>query len=621
MAKDVGSAPELPGHIAKKYGLHHEDAATKVTPEKSDTDTQSKIEDTNQVIQTSESASPSLIENTETDKAVDDIVAQESDELLQVQNGLPVTTSKPVRRGFWKKIGHFFAMWWRNKWARWITILVLLAAITTVATIPKMRYAVLNTAGVRSSASVIVLDNTTQLPLKNVTVTLNNQQAQTDIKGVARLTGLKLGSYRMEIKRIAFAPYSRQVNVGWGSNPLGTYNLQAVGTQYTIMVTDYLSGKPIEGIEAESDQGNALADKSGKIVLTVDDVEVTSLSLRIHGAGYRSEQATLNAATARELQQTLVPDQKTVYVSKQSGKYDVYMMDLDGKNQKVLLPGTGSESTTISLVTSPDNMQAALVSQRENVRDADGYLLYSLTFINLATGVSTVVDRAQQIVPIDWIGSRLVYRTTIAGASAANAQRNRLVSYNFESNSRIQLATANEFNVALSAKGLVYFAASSTDPRATLGLFRIKPDGSARERLSEQEVWTGLRTTYNTLALQVTDGWFTHTLGTKELVKSAAPSNFESYVFVVHPKGGFDLWTDVRDGKGALMLQNSSDGQNTMLTSLAGLTRPVRWAGEKAVIFRVATSAETADYAVSPDGGMPRKLIDVTPTAGFSQTY
>ncbi|MET1033462.1 MAG: hypothetical protein ABWX94_03105 [Candidatus Saccharimonadales bacterium] len=615
MARDVGSAPELPRHVAKEYGLHHEDASVVAVPKKTEEET--VADDTSK----SSASEASVVDSPETEKAVDEIIAQESDELLRVQDGTPVSTSKPVHRGFWKKIGHFFVRWWRNKWARWITIIILLAVVTAVATIPKMRYAVLNAAGVRSSASVIVLDNTTQLPLKNVTVTLNNQQAQTDIKGVAKLTGLKLGAYKLEIKRIAFAPYSRQVNVGWGSNPLGSYNLQAVGTQYTIMVTDYLSGKPIEGAEAESDQGNALADKTGKIVLTVEDVDVTSLSLRIGGGGYRAEQATLNAATARELQQVLVPDQKTVYVSKQGGKYDVYIMDLDGKNQKVLLPGTGIESSTISLVTSPDNTQAALVSQRENVRDGDGYLLYSLTFINLATGVSTVVDRAQQIVPIDWIGSRLVYRTSIAGASAANAQRNRLVSYNFESNSRIQLATANEFNVALSAKGQIYFAASATDPRATLGLFRIKPDGSNRERLSEQEVWTGLRASYNTLALQVPDGWFTHTLGTKDVVKSAPPAIFESYVFVAHPKGSFELWVDVRDGKGLLLLQNNSDGQNTTLASQVGLTRPMRWVGEKAIVFRVATSSETADYVVSPDGGTARKLADVTPTAGFSQAY
>lgn len=607
MPREVRSAPELPHEVARHYGLHHLSSTAKPKTPEPTSDTEPQV--------------LPILDNPETEKAVDDIVAKESDDLLDLEVVAPTSEPQPVRRGFWKKAGHFFAAWWRNKWARWITIAIVAAAIGTIATIPNMRYAVLNTVGVRSSASVVVLDNATQLPLKNVTVTLNNRKVPTDINGVAKFAGLKLGPYQLDIRRIAFAPYSQKVNVGWGSNPLGTYNLQAVGTQYTIMVTDYLSGQPLEGAEAESDQGNALSDKAGKIVLTVEDTEVTSLTVKIHASGYRAESAILDAASALTSQQSLVPDQKAVFVSKQSGKYDVYAMDLDGKNVKVLLPGTGTEGDSMGLVTSPDNKQAALISQREGVRDADGYLLYSLTFINIASGVSTVVDRAQQIQPIDWIGTRFIYRTAVAGASAANAQRNRLISYDFGSNARVQLATANQFNLVMSVKGLIYFAASSTDPRATLGLFRIKPDGLARERLSDQEIWTGLRSSYNNLVLQTPNGWYTHVVGSKELVKTSVPASFNTYTFAANQAGDSDLWVDTRDGKGALMMQNTGNGQNVILTSQGGLTYPVRWAGENAIIFRVATSAETADYAISPNGGTPRKLTDVTPTYGFAQVY
>jgi hypothetical protein len=48
----------------------------------------------------------------------------------------------------------------------------------------------------------------------------------------------------------------------------------------------------------------------------------------------------------------LVPDRKTVFVAKDSGKYDLYKSYVDGKNREVLLKGTGSENSNIALAMS-----------------------------------------------------------------------------------------------------------------------------------------------------------------------------------------------------------------------------------------------------------------------------
>lgn len=601
----LSTAPELPHDVAKEYGLHRErlgrhavndDAAEEVSEERT------------------------ILDDTETEKAVDDIVAKESDELLAVQDGEPLETP-PIKRGFWKRIGHFFVRWWRNLWARWITILLLVAGAAAVAIIPAWRYTALNTVGVRSTASVVVLDNTTQLPLKNVDVTLGGKTAQTDINGTAKFSDMKLGKYKLSVKRIAFASYDRDVTIGWGSNPLGTYRIQAVGTQYTIMVTDWLSGKPIEKAEAESEQANALSDSAGKIVLTVDDVEVTNLKVTVRGNGYRTETLSLDAAATTPATISLVSDRKAVFVSKQSGKYDVYSMDLDGRDKKVLLAGTGNENSTIALVVSPDNTQAALVSTRDGKRDADGFLLSALTFINIRTGASSTVDHAQQIQLVDWIDNRLIYRSTVAAASAANSQRNRLISYNYETNARLQLATANQFNTVLSAQGRLYYAASSSDPQAALGLFRIKPDGGDRERLFEPEVWTSLRVSYNNMALQAPDGWYSLTLTNKQVTKATSPPSSVSYQFADTSKRDATLWVDNRDGKGTLLLQATADGQNRTLAAQEGLTQPVRWLSDTIAVYRVVNRAESADYIVSIDGGAARKLADVSPSYGYSLAY
>ncbi len=600
--RDASSAPEVPHEVAKQYGLHAEEP-----PVKASEPIQTDVEDP-------------AIENPETAAAVDDIVNAEGDQLLADQDGKIDAPVVIESRGFGAKIRRFFVAWWRNKWARWITIIVLVLGIAAAAVIPTARYAVLNTAGVRSQASVIVVDSGTQLPLRHVNVQLGSQKSETDRDGVAHLTGLKLGDYDLTISRIAFAPQKQRVTIGWGSNPLGKYHLQAVGIQYVIRVTDYVSGKPITGAEADAEIFNALSDKDGKIILTTGDTDLTKLSLTINAAGYRTEKTVIEAG-ANEKQIQLVPLEKAVYISKQSGKYDVFSADLDGKNPRLLLAGTGRENNTTSLVVSPDGKQAALVSTREGLRDGDNYPLHSLTLINVETGANSTIDRAQQIQLVDWLDKRLVYRSTIAGASAANPGRNKLIAYNYENNARIQLATANQFNAISSANGYLYYASSGTDPSAVLGLFRVKPDGLAREQVSNQEIWTGLRTNYNTLTVQTPDGWYAANLNSKQFTSTGAPADMTNLQFAVSADGKQTAWTAIRDGKGTLLVQGTGGGEVKLLVSKTGVGGLVRWLSDTMLTYRIVTSTESAEYVVSTAGGQPHKIADVAAVYGYAQIY
>lgn len=598
---EVPSAPHLPHEVAKQYGLHHE-AEHKGG--------QADAEDPGEPA-----------EDVRTAAAVDDIVAKESDELLAAQDG-KLVPPEPVRpKGVWARVKRGFAHWWRNKPLRWSTIIVLVVALAVLAVVPKTRYFALNAVGVRSVASVIVLDDTTQLPLKNVTVNLGAHQAETDRRGVARWRDLKLGDYKLTIKRLAFASEKQHVTIGLGSNPLGKVRLKAVGVQYVLQVSDYLSGKPIEGAEVASDELNALSDQAGKVVLTVERTDNIKLAVRVSAPGYRGEAVELDAARATHEPLRLVPGHKAVYVSKQAGTYDVFTADLDGKNTKRLLPGSGLETANISLAVSPDNTQAVLVSTRDNTRTPDGYLLYALTIINLEQGTSVTVDHAERIQLVGWIGPRLVYRTTVSGASAANSQRNRLISYNFATNARLQLATANQFNALLSAGNFIYYGASDSDPGAALGLFRIKSDGSGRERLTDKEIWTGLRDSYETFRLQTPDGWYSYGLESRQLTKTTAPGDFVNYAIADDSKLRRSVWVAMQGGKGVLQLRDSATGKTKILAAQSGLTYPVYWAGDNAIVYRSVTAGEAADYVVSPDGGAPHKLADVVPVYGYTQVY
>jgi hypothetical protein len=623
--KRISSAPELPKELARELGAPATEAVAE--PPEVAADKTVKTQDAKMpkdVVEPIEDSveEPAILQGEETDKAVDDIVAHEGDKLLEIDDAMAAKTNAPKKTHGFGRVRAFFAAWWRNKWARWITILVVLATIGGLAAIPKARYLVLNSVGVRASSSLLVLDQTTQLPLKNVTVLLGDKQAKTNVNGSVKFTDMKLGDQSLTIKRLAFAPQQQTVTLGWGSNPLGAFSLKAVGRQYTIQLVDYLSGKPVLAAEATHDNMSALSDKNGKVILTLDDTnDLSDIDVALTASNYRTEHITLGADSKASNSITLVPSHKSVFVTKQSGKYDVYAMDIDGQNKKLLLAGTGRENSNVALTVSPDGNEVALVSTRDDIRDKDGYLMSALTLINVHDSTVLVVDHAEQIQLIDWSDNRVIYQATAAGASASNPQRYRLISYDYQANARSQIAAANQFNAVMSAGDTIYYANSSTDPTAQVGFYKVKPNGTARQRLLDKEVWSGFRVAYGTFDLQTPDGWYAFTPKTGASAKIAAPSTYTNRQYVDNDGGGQSAWVDTRDGKGVLVVYDTGKSKDTVIQTQEGLTYPVRWLSNQAFIYRVATGQETADYAVSLNGGSAKKIADVTNTYGFAQNY
>ncbi len=633
-------APQLSDDLAKELAKHLKTekivkakkaaAAKTTTPEEpaenGAKDAPQPEQEVTEVAQPSEQSAPNtdpeaseLLDNPQTDSAVDDIIRQEGDEVLAAEDARyqPQQPAKP--RGFWRTIGHFFAAWWRNKWARTITIFILLVAIATVIAVPQTRYFTLNSVGVRSSVSLTVVDVGTQLPLKNVSVSVDGRQAKTDSKGYVRLTDIHLGQQTITIHRVAFAPVTKGVTVGWGSNPLGNVVLTATGARYTISVKDFVSNKPIADVEADSGVAAAVADKNGVITLTLDDNVDTSgtADIAITAKDYRTENISLNLATTENTSVTMVPFGKEVFITKQSGKYDLVAMDIDGRNRTTLLGGSGNENNNISLAVDGAGKRAALVSTRDNVRDTDGYLMSTLTLVDTGSGAATVLEHAEQIQLIDWIGTRIIYEQAMASGSASNPQRYKLMSFDYITNAKVQLATANQFNAALSAGGLIYFAVSHTDPAAKPALYRVRPDGTSRQTVLDKEAWSMFRSDFKTLKIQTPEGWFVYDLNAG-LQQSTPATNFQSRLYSAN--GQHNIWVDNRDGQGVLVDYNSATGKDTVLHMQGGLSYPVRWLNNRTIIYRAVTSQEVADYAVSVTGGEVKKITDATSTYGFSQT-
>jgi len=557
-----------------------------------------------------------------TAQVVDDIVSKETDEVLEAEDEARAAaeqTKQPKKRG---KFIDWVAGLWANPASRAGIIVGAGLLLLLVSILPATRYAILNTFGVRASSSVKVIDKNTRQPLKNVTVSLRDKTVLTDQDGVARFSALKLGKTEQTVTKRGFAELKRTQTLGWGSNPLGETELTATGSQFVFKLTDFLSAKPIAKAEATSGEFSAFSDDKGEINLVVDSDD-ESVEVVITAVGYRSETVTFSANDQAEKALSLVPDLPQVFVSRRSGKYDVYKIDADGKNETKLLAATGKERDDMVLAAHPTQNYAALVSTRDNKRNKDSFLLSGLFVINVADGSNKKVTESERVQLVDWLGDYLIYVQVTEGTSAANPKRSRLMSYNAHTDTARELAAANYFNDVYAAGGIVYYAPSSYAVTASSAkLYKVNADGTSSQKIFDQEVWSILRADYDTLQLSVGQDWYELKLGATSTTKGTPPANpYDDQSFEDDAKRTRSLWVDERDGKGVLLVRSSSDGKDTTLQTLGGLVEPLRWLNNQTVVYRIVTNSETADYVISTEGGEAKKVTNVTNTGSAESFY
>jgi hypothetical protein len=560
----------------------------------------------------------------EIDKAVDDITTHEADEVLEAEDADLAKAFEPKNepQGLKAKITELASAWWQNKKLRYGSFAGLAILLLLVISVPPSRYFVLNNVGVRSSASVLIIDQSTQQPLKNVDVQIASLSVKTDSTGTAKLTHLKLGSTQLVIKRRAFATINKKVVIGWGSNPYGSFSLNPTGSQYSFLITDFLSGKGLNKAEAVANEADATSDNKGNLVLTVDPNQSNPMSVTIKADGYRDEKVSLNLDDKSNRTVAMVPAHKHTFISKRSGKYDLYAIDVDGKNESLLLAGTGNERSDLVLAPHSSADLTALTSSRDNVRNKEGYLLTSLNIVDTKTGQKTQVAQSENIQIVDWIGDRLIFVQIAAGASGSNPNRQRLISYDYTTNSQKELASTNYFNDVVSVGGNIYYAPSDTNPANATGFYKTNPDGTNRVNLLNKTTWNILRTQYDHLTLSVGSDWYDYKPGDAAPTKlTGAPTNQQNRLYQDDSSRTHSLWIDSRDGKGVLLEYSTTTPGDAVLRTQSGLGKPFYWLNDQYVVYRIHTEQETADYVVNLDGGQPRKISNVNDTAGLGNWY
>ena len=592
-------------------------------------DLQAKIEQTdkNEPVEISEPIDPTTTESSEViseSDAIDDIVAQESDNIMNVEDAQREALNQPVKDSKLSKFKKACLSIFTNPKRRKILIGVIFLCVLFSLAVPASRYFLLNTVGVRSSSSVKVVDEKTLQPLKNVEVTIGKINVKTDKEGKANLKNIKLGSQEMTVKKPAFADIKKTLVIGWGSNPLGELKLNPVGSHYNFNIKHYLSGQPIKEVEVETEDGEAtaVANEKGEASLVVEDTKQSEIYVKIRASKFREEKLTLdrNDKQARDI--AMVPDHKHAFVSKRSGKYDLYSIYVDGKDEQKILAGTGYEKPE-GLMISPalESSNIAFVTTRDNNRNKDGFLLSSLYIIDANENKNKVITRSERIQIIGWFGPRLVYVKATEGTSAENPARHKLISYNAQSGEEKELASANYFNDVLSASGSIYYAPTSFKLAGSIGLFRVNPDGTNKQTIINQEAWNILRQTYDNLSISVGQQWYDYGLDNSKLTKLAGPPASNDSKVIVDNTENQSVLVDQRDGKGVLILYDKGTKKDKQLEVQPGLANPIYWLSNDTVVFRIVNNNEIADYAISKDGGEKKKIANVTNTAGIDRWY
>lgn len=612
------SAPLLPGEKLPDF-----DQKTEPTPEPTK---KSPAEVTNP--EETEPLKDELgVEDPSTSDAVDEIVAEESNRLIAIDDAKAELSKKglqPSGQGFFGKTKSIIAEFWADPKKRAFGLSTIFLIVLVIGIVPTSRYFALNLAGVRVSTSFKVVDEKTGQPLKNVEIVIGDKSSKTDKEGQVKVEKIKLGPQDVVAKKPAFAESTRKVTFGLGSNPLGEVGLAAVGSRYTFNVTDFLSKQPIPGVEAISGEASAVANAEGEIVLVVPNEKEGNVDVQIVADKYRTEILSLPVGEKATQKIEIVPDRKQAFVSKRSGKYDLYKIDIDGKNEEKILEGTGSEkSEGMIIMPHSDKEIIAFVSTRGSKYNRDGFALSSLNLVDLQTNEAEEIAQSERIQLIDFINDKLVYVKITDGESAASPNRHKLISFDIESGEEKELASTNYFNDVLSVGGFVYYAPAAYQVNGPVGLFKVKPDGSEKNTIFGEEVWNLFRTDYGIISASVQQNWYEYNINTSQFNKSGgAPPVLKSRVYADSIDKKKSAWVDERDGKGVLLLHNNESSEDDkILKSQSGLSNPIRWLDNEHLVYRITNNSETADYALSINGGDPHKIADVTNTAGLDRWY
>jgi len=349
--------------------------------------------------QPDEEAAPPVadnMDNPETNRAVDDIMAKESDTVLAVDDILAGKRSPVAQTTSWKdKLRSIL----RNKWT-WIGVGVIICILFAL---PFTRYKLLGLI-IKEKVGVTVIDSQTHTPVSNALVSLGGVKVKTDANGLADLKA-GVGEQSLVITKQYYRTTNTHYFIGFKSNQVSIIKLVATGRQVPITVDNIISGQPLADAVIHVLNTTAKTNSKGQASVALPTTS-TSDQAFISLSGYNDKQVTVqvtNIAVAAN-NFNLTPSGSIYFLSNQGGPIDIMKSNLDGSNRQTVLTGTSSETAaTTRLMTSSDWHYLVL----EANRGGSGPALY---LINTSNDQITEFDSNNATFNlVGWYGHDFIY--------------------------------------------------------------------------------------------------------------------------------------------------------------------------------------------------------------------
>jgi len=572
----------------------------------------------------------------ETDKAVDDIVKQESDEVLQAEDTAAQAEAFVMRQSRWERFKGGWHAWWGDPRKRWSSIVAIIALLAVTFIIPVSRYTVLGLV-FKAPVTVRIIDSKTSQPVSGADVTLNGHRAETDAAGKVMLR-VHLGYHKLQVDKKYYTTYERRTLIGFGSNRVSAA-VKALGRQVAATFTDKITGKPLKNLAVTVGDAKATTDMHGKATLVLP-ASAVGRPEPVTAAGYNTAKVTI-ASTDQTNRSTiaLTPSGKVYFLSNLSGKIDVVKTNLDGTGRQTVLSGTGTEDgANMLLLASADWKYLALLSRRSG----DTASVYLIDTTN-GDKLTTVDSGDNTYALIGWSGDNLVYQVTKSTVNDWQSGQQALKSYSASTHQGLLLDSTQGSGTSASdyvkqtyidpyilGSDVVYgkgWMTNYTAPAALNGkqaeLDSISATGASHRLIKSFAEADGQTVSYVGIDMQQSgpasltvhfndgtkDSFYDYQNGkltTDTKLTAADYYDATSTRYLSSPSGNQTLWSEVRDGKNTLLVGDQNATNEKQIASLSSYT-PYGWYSDN---YLLVSKGDSELYIMGASGGAALKISD-----------